>query len=721
MLPATEFRTRIKVVEVITEAGKALGVVSVDRRQEVNGERHHTTDYQTADLVVRRGAPFDLALTFDRPVKADVDSVILQLSVGSKPQESKQTLVRLRLDLTNGSTVTAFPSGWSAVVSSIKESVIAVSVTAPAEAIIGRYQIYVETRVNGLDDEKSLRRYEMENDDVIVIFNPWCPDDVVYMAEAAERQEYVLNDTGRIWVGSSTSHAPRPWSYGQFDDPCLDAALHLLDKAELGDSARHSPVAVVRAISALANRNDDDGVLEGRWSQPYPKGTTEPWAWIGSVSILQQYMKADKPVRFGQCWVFSGVVTTLLRALGIPTRSVTNFESAHDCDASMTIDTHFDCKGDPIEEKNDSVWNFHVWNESWFRRPDLPDGYDGWQVHDATPQEVSEGVMRCGPAPLKAVKEGHIYLNYDVPFVFSEVNGDRVHWRENELGETEVISIDAHAVGKFISTKAVGSNDRHDLTNDYKYPEGSAEERRVVEFVNRFSHTAKFKIYKKEITEDVTFRTELPDVTIGSDVTVRVAMRNKSSAARAVSGRLTLMTGYYTGVPGTRLLGENYDIQLPPGREESVQLTLGAGDYVRRLNPEASLQLYVSLAVADTGQHYVTTRAFTLAKPALVITVPEVVKVDSDYEGVVSFTNPLAVPLTGLTITIEGASLATADVYHLRKAVKPGETVTQTFALKPRRAGRREIEAALTSDQLCGVTGSYQFKVLRDVTPMETQ
>ena len=35
--------------------------------------------------------------------------------------------------------------------------------------------------------------------------------------------------------------------------------------------------------------------------------------------------------------------------------------------------------------------NFHVWNESWFKRPDLPDGHDGWQAHDATPQETSFG------------------------------------------------------------------------------------------------------------------------------------------------------------------------------------------------------------------------------------------------------------------------------------------------------------------------------------------
>ena len=35
--------------------------------------------------------------------------------------------------------------------------------------------------------------------------------------------------------------------------------------------------------------------------------------------------------------------------------------------------------------------NFHVWNEAWFDRPDLPAGYGGWQAFDATPQERSEG------------------------------------------------------------------------------------------------------------------------------------------------------------------------------------------------------------------------------------------------------------------------------------------------------------------------------------------
>lgn len=37
--------------------------------------------------------------------------------------------------------------------------------------------------------------------------------------------------------------------------------------------------------------------------------------------------------------------------------------------------------------------NYHCWNECYMTRPDLPAGFGGWQVVDATPQETSDGTL----------------------------------------------------------------------------------------------------------------------------------------------------------------------------------------------------------------------------------------------------------------------------------------------------------------------------------------
>lgn len=56
-------------------------------------------------------------------------------------------------------------------------------------------------------------------------------------------------------------------------------------------------------------------------------------------------------------------------------------------------------------------------------RPDLPDGFGGWQALDATPQEESPqgGGYRLGPSSVRAIKLGQ-RMNYDVEFVISEVS-----------------------------------------------------------------------------------------------------------------------------------------------------------------------------------------------------------------------------------------------------------------------------------------------------------
>lgn len=59
----------------------------------------------------------------------------------------------------------------------------------------------------------------------------------------------------------------------------------------------------------------------------------------------------------------------------------------------------------------------------------------GWQVIDATPQELSEGSYRLGPASVRAVQKGEVSLAYDTRFVIAEVSADICHFQEDDASD----------------------------------------------------------------------------------------------------------------------------------------------------------------------------------------------------------------------------------------------------------------------------------------------
>lgn len=130
------------------------------------------------------------------------------------------------------------------------------------------------------------------------------------MKNEAWRDECVLADAGLIWRGSYNRLRPTVWKYAQFEKDVLECSLYLIHKiGKVTAAARGDPVRTSRAVSAAVNSADDYGCVMGNWSDDFGGGTA-PTEWIGSMEIMQKFYKKKKPVKYGQCWVFSGVLAT---------------------------------------------------------------------------------------------------------------------------------------------------------------------------------------------------------------------------------------------------------------------------------------------------------------------------------------------------------------------------------------------------------------------------
>uniref|UniRef100_A0A3Q3DE98 Transglutaminase-like domain-containing protein n=1 Tax=Hippocampus comes TaxID=109280 RepID=A0A3Q3DE98_HIPCM len=414
---------------------RASVFTGVDVHAKRNHDEHHTSELPEDQLTVRRGQAFKVTLDLAKPFKQGIDSLVLIASTGGK-----RSLARSLACPTCRSISDVCMNFWG-------KKVLPVLVTPPADAPIGRYAL----KATLWGEDKTVAT-------LVLLYNPWFSGDSVFLADEQERREYV---------------GP-PYDM-------VDICLNILDKSlnyrknPAGDLAsRGDPVYVGRVISAMINSPDDRGVVMGNWSDSF-EGGLSPSHWSGSHDILSMWKNNNfRTVKYGQCWVFAGVMCSVMRLLGIPTRVVSNFVSAHDTDASLTIDVYHADEGARRKESNDSIWNYHVWVESWMKRPDLKANgkYDGWQVLDATPQEASDGLYQCGPSSLVAIFNGETQLPYDVPFVFAEVNADCVDWLTKADGTDVKMSSDTKRVGKSVSTKAVGYNKRLDITRTYKHREG---------------------------------------------------------------------------------------------------------------------------------------------------------------------------------------------------------------------------------------------------------
>ncbi|XP_006096432.1 protein-glutamine gamma-glutamyltransferase 6 [Myotis lucifugus] len=693
-----------------------IRVTEVDWQWPRNGAAHHTQEYPGPELVVRRGQMFTFMLELNCPLDSK-DTLIFTAETGPQASEAlgtKAVFETSELEVGNA---------WTAVRAAQKGNTVTIKVTSPPDAIIGRYRLSTRLSSRRKHSDRKLGEF-------VLLFNPWCPEDDVFLASEEERQEYVLNDSGIIFRGVEKCIRAQGWNFGQFEEDILNICLSILDRSPSHQnnpatdvSCRHDPVYVTRIISAMVNSNNDRGVVQGQWQGKYGGGTS-PLHWRGSVAILRKWFKGRfKPVKYGQCWVFAGVMCTVLRCLGIATRVVSNFNSAHDTDRNLSVDKYVDSFGRTLEDlTEDSMWNFHVWNESWFARQDLGPSYNGWQVLDATPQEESEGVFRCGPASVTAIREGDVHLAHDGPFVFAEVNADYITWLWNEDDSRERVYSDTKKVGRCISTKAVGSDSRVDITGLYKYPEGSRKERQVyskavrklfgVEASGRRARVRRGGgrgLRRDDLLEPAAkpsiagkFKVLEPPM-LGHDLKLALSLTNLTSRAQRVRVNVSCATILYTPQAGGR------DPAGSPRRcgwaeeEKKIPITISYSQYKEDLTEDKKI-LLAAMCLVTKGEKLLVEKDITL-EDFITIKVlgPAMVGVAVVVEVMV--VNPLLEKVEDGMLMVEGSGLLQGQLSIDVPSLEPQERALVQFNITPSKSGLRQLQVDFVSPQFSDIKG----------------
>ncbi|KAM3922483.1 protein-glutamine gamma-glutamyltransferase 5-like [Leptodactylus fuscus] len=712
---------------------QALGISYCNLQSQKNNVLHHTEEISDNRLIIRRGQPFLIALQFNgREYQEGTDNIIFMVETGPWPDEASGTKAVFPLKKA------LIRRTWSAAVERSGPNSMMVVIMPSSNAIIGQYTLKVQIA-------KGTKATTYKLGTFVLLFNPWCADDDVFLDDEPKRQEYVMNDYGFVYQGNRKWITQCPWNYGQFEDDIVDISLRILDKnlnylqdAFKDLSLRNNPMYVSRVVCAMINSNDDNGVLQGNWGEDYENGV-RPSAWNGSTAILRQWYKRDcEPVKYGQCWVFAAVMCTVMRSLGIPTRVITNFDSAHDTNNNLIIDEYYDSTGKKLpKESHDSIWNFHVWCECWMARRDLPPGYGGWQVLDPTPQETSNGIYCCGPTSVKAIKEGEVHLNYDAPFVFSMVNADCVTWTIYGT-KKEKHFCDPQLVGNRISTKCVGTDEREDITHTYKHDEGTIEERKAFlkalqrlsrrsimsssngaphsDISNGFSSNGMAPEHAPLPDHDEQLNRPLSDAKLllkfkltespqlGQTISLALLSINLLPVAKTLKLSFSAQSLKHRGKPGVQFWKDSKYIDLGPKEEKWLLLQIPYSQYGKYLEENNLIRVSAVGEQNVTWEKVLVERDITLAMPQITINPMGSAQVNKPCKIQLTFSNPLNEDVSNSLLVIQGSGLVKSHMKILVGSMKAKERSVLEFELVPYKVGLKQLQVHF---------GSNKFQVIK--------
>ncbi|XP_062062618.1 protein 4.2 [Lepus europaeus] len=689
--------------------GHALAIMSCDLQAARNNEEHHTKAISSRRLVVRRGQSFTVLLHFRTPVRRflpTLKKVALVIQTGEQPSTANRTQAIFPISSLGDR------KGWSAAVEERDDQSWTISVTTPADAVIGHYSLLLQ--VSGRK-QRLLGQFTL-------LFNPWNREDTVFLENEAQRREYVLNQNGLVYLGTADCIQEESWDFGQFEGDVVDLSLALLSVDKQVEKWSQ-PVHVARVLGALLHALKEKSVL------PIPQTqAAEEEALLnkrrGSVPILRQWLTGQgRPVYDGQAWVLAAVMCTVLRCLGVPARVVTTYASAQGTGGGLLVDEYYNEEGlQNGEGQRGRVWIFQTSTECWMKRPALPQEYNGWQILYPTASGGSGVLEACDLVPVRAVKEGILGLSPAVSDIFASVNASCVVWKCCEDGTLELTSSNTKYVGSNISTKAVGSDRCEDITQHYKYPEGSLQEKEVLERVQkkRMEQGKDNGIPPPsvEMADPLYLFLEAPSsLPLRGEAQLSVILINPSDQEKAVQLTIGAQAMYYNGVLATELWREKLSLTLSANLVKRITTSLSFS-YFEPNPPENSFLRLTAMAThSKSSLSCFAQEDVAICRPQLAIEMPETAEQYQPLTASVSIHNTLDAPMKDCVISILGRGLLHRERNYRLGPVWPGNTLCTQFQFTPTHLGLHRLTVEMDCNMFQNLTNYRSVTVVAPELP----
>ncbi|XP_003498127.1 erythrocyte membrane protein band 4.2 [Cricetulus griseus] len=674
--------------------GQALGIKRCDLKAAENNEEHHTNAISSRHLVLRRGQSFTIILNFRAPVHkflTALKKVALIAQTGEQPSKANKTQVIFPISSRGDK------KGWSAAVEERDAQNWTISVTTPVDAVIGHYSLLLQ--VSG--------RKQYPLGQVTLLFNPWNRDDAVFLQNEAQRTEYLLNQNGLIYLGTSDCIQEEPWDFGQFERDVMDLSLNLLSvdkQVEKWSQPAHVACVVGTLLHALKKKS----VLPISQTQAAQEGTLL-YKQRGSVPILRQWLTGQgRPIYETQAWVFAAVACTVLRCLGIPARVVTTFPSAQGTNGSLLVDEYYNEEGlQNGEGRRGRIWIFQTSVECWMKRPDLSPGYDGWQI--LHPRDLN-GVGVLGPCslvPVRAVKEGELQLDPAVSDLFASVNATSMVWKCCEDGTLELTDSKKKYVGNSISTKVVGCDRCEDITQNYKYPEGS-QEKEVLERVQK----ERRKYWKDlcppspEPVDPMHLFLDTPtSFPLRGKSHISVTLINPTDQEKEVHLVIGVQAVYYNGIVATDLWRQKQHFRLRTNQVLKISTSLSSSNFEQDPPENSFLRVTAMATHSHISLSCFAQEDIAIDRPNLIIKMPETAEQYQPLTVSVGVQNSLDCPMQNCIISIFGRGLIHREKRYRLGSVWPGSCLCTQFQFTPTHLGLQRLTVEVDCDVFQNLTG----------------